>query len=689
MTELNGTLDGLGLPAIVRFLASLNKTGWLRVGHEDWRGDVFFDQGSVVFATLGSRQGLPALEALVQSLPEVQFTFSSALPPPSTWNVDLYPEALQARLDELAARAVSGQPSLPSLLAVPRLVPQDEAGGADQLRLDRGSVQTLLAIDGRRTVRDIVSARGSFEALWQLAKLADAGLIQLQPAPAEPAPGEPAPSEPAPRESVGRVAAASQADRGAVAEKLAWPDVEPAPKTAEPTVRAVPGVGAPSPVLPADQAVTMEPPGTVEPAASIGPPPTIEPAVTVEPSPRAAVLEPPTPQPEPRTAIVRCPKLGFVDDPARAFDLPTRLHRCYAFSAPLPLTVEQQRELCLSGRYTSCTRFVDASRGRSVRLPTPSTDEALRSAGAELGVAAAARPWLSRAEIAQPRPVVERLSRALPVIGLVTLLLAILGLLLVPRLVETPEEPPDLAATAVALQGARGGQQPQGPAQPQATSQPQGLSSATQRQANSDVRSSMAAQALPTGLGFARVLLDERFAINERGWPDDPQGPAVLSSGAYRVTTSQPGLFVALAAPLTDVVQDVLVGATFHKLGGPAGGGFGLIVRDQGPPPRDGINQSGRYYVLEVGDKGEFGMWRREDDRWVDLVPWQASSAVRPGTATNEIAVKAIGDQLTLVVNGTEVASYTETTLPAGRLGLFVGGDQNQVAVEHFWVQAP
>ena len=110
-------------------------------------------------------------------------------------------------------------------------------------------------------------------------------------------------------------------------------------------------------------------------------------------------------------------------------------------------------------------------------------------------------------------------------------------------------------------------------------------------------------------------------------------------------------------------------------------------MRDQGPGPRDGINQGGRYYVLAVGDRGEVGIWRREVDRWIVLVPWTLSETVFPGTATNQLTVQAIGSQLTLIVNGRQAASLEDTTLQVGGVGIFVGGDYNEVAVERFIVQ--
>ena len=48
-------------------------------------------------------------------------------------------------------------------------------------------------------------------------------------------------------------------------------------------------------------------------------------------------------------------------------------------------------------------------------------------------------------------------------------------------------------------------------------------------------------------------------------------------------------------------MSDAVVSATFRKTGGPPGGGYGLVIRDQGPEPRDGMNQNMDAYVLETG----------------------------------------------------------------------------------------
>jgi hypothetical protein len=83
------------------------------------------------------------------------------------------------------------------------------------------------------------------------------------------------------------------------------------------------------------------------------------------------------------------------------------------------------------------------------------------------------------------------------------------------------------------------------------------------------------------------------------------------------------------------------------------------------------------------------GAWRRERDRWIDLMPWTRSEAVHPGGAVNELMVRATGPELTFLVNGIQVASLVDRALAEGGVGVFVGGDLNEVALERFVVQVP
>jgi LPXTG-site transpeptidase (sortase) family protein len=189
------------------------------------------------------------------------------------------------------------------------------------------------------------------------------------------------------------------------------------------------------------------------------------------------------------------------------------------------------------------------------------------------------------------------------------------------------------------------------------------------------------------GLRSGRVMLDEEFVDNRMQWPSDPESTAWVVGPGYRLVPRQPTRFVAVGAPIPTPLADVVVTATFRKLGGPSGGGYGLIVRDQHTSEGDGISQAGHFYVLEVGDRGEIGIWRRDDDHWVDLLTWTQSDAVHQGNEPNTLEVWAIGQRLTLLVNGTQAASQIDPALSSGGVGVFAGGDGNDVQLDRLIVR--
>jgi succinoglycan biosynthesis transport protein ExoP len=184
-----------------------------------------------------------------------------------------------------------------------------------------------------------------------------------------------------------------------------------------------------------------------------------------------------------------------------------------------------------------------------------------------------------------------------------------------------------------------------------------------------------------------RYGFEESFADTRRGWPNDSSSTAWLGGGGYHLFVRHPAQFVAIGAPIAEPIRDVVVTATFRKLGGPEGGGYGVIVRDQGPGSRDGRDQNGTYLVFEVSDLGEFGAWRRSGDSWTDLIPWTRSDAVRRGGAVNSLTVQAVGRQLLFLVNGIQVASQVDPAPAVGGVGISVGGELNAVVLDRFAVR--
>jgi hypothetical protein len=190
---------------------------------------------------------------------------------------------------------------------------------------------------------------------------------------------------------------------------------------------------------------------------------------------------------------------------------------------------------------------------------------------------------------------------------------------------------------------------------------------------------------LPTATsGVPRVLLAQRFLAPLPSWPHDPEGNSWFEDGTYHLLSRQAGRFVAVGVPLSEPVGNVVVFAQFHKVSGPSGGGYGFIIRNQGEPSeRDSRSQAGRFMVVEVGDLGDIGIWQREQTRWVDVLPWTHANAVHRGEEPNMLTLTTRGANLHFEVNGESVADLAYDGLPTtGGLGIFVGGDLNEVALE-------
>ena len=63
-----------------------------------------------------------------------------------------------------------------------------------------------------------------------------------------------------------------------------------------------------------------------------------------------------------------------------------------------------------------------------------------------------------------------------------------------------------------------------------------------------------------------------------------------------------------------------------------------------------------RVLVIDLDPQSNVSMMLSGQDRWIDLLPWTRSDAVRPGEAPNELTVRAVGPQLTFLVNGVLLA---------------------------------
>jgi hypothetical protein len=373
----------------------------------------------------------------------------------------------------------------------------------------------------------------------------------------------------------------------------------------------------------------------------------------------------------------RCPHLGLRRDPSSLSLIPTPEHRCHVGRRPRFIDSKRQAAVCLTNDFGRCPLLMAHAAPPSSRRPL-------------VGRLGTARVWAVPAGIT---------------LGLVILLIVIQ-----PGLRGYLPDPDVKTASSTVVAGA-----PEPIATAVRTATPAAPTVAPAVATLAPVVPTAAAPSVPRAMATVgpelrttvspipppptvdpvvppatlATVLDEGFDEAEpRGWPHRPDSMAWQADGAYHLFARSPGHFVAVGAPIAGSLRDAVVRGTFHKVGGPDGGGYGLILRDQQTATRNGLTQAGHFLVLEVGDRGEFGIWRRNGDHWVELVPWTRSNAVHMGSAQNQLEARAHGPQITFIVNGVRVAEVTDSSPAAGGVGVFAGGDRNQVVLEAFSVEA-
>ena len=86
-------------------------------------------------------------------------------------------------------------------------------------------------------------------------------------------------------------------------------------------------------------------------------------------------------------------------------------------------------------------------------------------------------------------------------------------------------------------------------------------------------------------------------------------------------------------------------------------------------------------------DRGDIGGWQLDDTQWIDILPWTHSDVIHADRAPNTLAITTHGPSLLFQVNGATLATLNYDKLPnSGNLGIFVGGDLNEVTVDRLQI---
>lgn len=162
------------------------------------------------------------------------------------------------------------------------------------------------------------------------------------------------------------------------------------------------------------------------------------------------------------------------------------------------------------------------------------------------------------------------------------------------------------------------------------------------------------------------LLVDEFDGQQECGWVQYERTGAQVAVGedVLRLTTSQPGQIWWTNAGKN--FDDVTITTVARQAGGPNDNAYGLICRYQ--------NQENFYVFLISGDGyyaiGKYQSGSTQITYLTGEGQYIASDEIRQGAAENEIQASCLGNQLSLAVNGTLLATVTDPTFVTGDVGL-------------------
>ncbi len=117
--------------------------------------------------------------------------------------------------------------------------------------------------------------------------------------------------------------------------------------------------------------------------------------------------------------------------------------------------------------------------------------------------------------------------------------------------------------------------------------------------------------------------------------------------------------------------EDVVINAEVRQLSGPNNNAYGLICRYQ---------DASNFYLFIVSGDGFYAIGRYSGDSaqitYLTGEPpdyYVASPFINQGAATNNLTASCVGSELSLAINGQEVAQVTDDVLPAGDIGVAAG----------------
>jgi hypothetical protein len=158
---------------------------------------------------------------------------------------------------------------------------------------------------------------------------------------------------------------------------------------------------------------------------------------------------------------------------------------------------------------------------------------------------------------------------------------------------------------------------------------------------------------LPVVVNPNKPIFFDNFSNPSSGWAvEDQQGVRYsYRNNEYEILLRTNYAWTGASAPISDI-DNYTVAADMRQHSGKYGG-YGLIF--------ERVDWEHFYLFLVFPDVQAY-MLARNDSGWTTLIPVTFSPLINKGSATNNLEVKRIGNQIVLFINGTQLASTNDAT---------------------------
>jgi len=159
------------------------------------------------------------------------------------------------------------------------------------------------------------------------------------------------------------------------------------------------------------------------------------------------------------------------------------------------------------------------------------------------------------------------------------------------------------------------------------------------------------------------LLFSDEFTNNSAGWDEDSGETSTryFQDGRYHIVVNKVD-YIAWSNPIQEYrFQDFVYEVDATPTGGPDDNAYGVLFR---------YVDTDNFYRFDISADGQLRAQKKVKGEYTALSAWTRSTAVKQGKQVNKIGVTAIGDTFNFYVNSIYVGSVSDSSLPAGSIGL-------------------